>query len=271
MVTRVLAIETGQVRIKTAQAVGRGAARQLGVFLDAEWTDWLPSLAFLIDHRDGPILVDTGQARHLLDLGRDWHPYLRSQVRFRIAPEEEIGARLRALGVPTRGLRVVLTHLHIDHDGGVGQLPGARFLVHPGELARARGLAGRLRGYLPGRWPPGFAPETLRLGLAPTDLPFSGAHMLTADGAVMVVPTPGHTPDHVSVLVELGDATGSLAVIAGDAAYAQDNILAGTIDGVAGNASAAGRTLARLRTLMAARRCIVLPTHDPAAPARLAG
>lgn len=270
--TRVVAIETGQVRIKRAQAVGRGAGalRQANVFLDREWTDWLPTLAFLIDHQDGPILVDTGQGRHLLALSRDWHPYLRSQVRFRIEPEEEIGARLRAMGVDTRGLRVVLTHLHIDHDGGMATLPGARFLAAPGEVVRARGLAGRLRGYLPGRWPAGFDPQPIRLTAPAAGVPFQRSMALTADAAVMAVATPGHTPDHLSVLVEVGDAAGTLVVLAGDAVYAEASIASGAIDGVSGDAAAARDTIARLSALMAARPCVVVPSHDPGSAKRLA-
>lgn len=272
MQTRVIAIETGQVRIKTAQATGRGEglARQLNVFRDASWTGWLPSQAFLIDHRDGPILVDTGQARHLLACSRDWHPYLRSQVQFRIEPEEEIDARLRALGVSPRGLRVVLTHLHIDHDGGLALLPGAQMLAAPGEFAMARGLAGRLRGYLPGRWPAGFDPAPLVLEAPPAALPFRAAKALTRDGAVIAVATPGHTAHHLSVLVELGDAAGRLAVIAGDATYSQENLQAGAIDGVSGDAAAARESLDRLRRLMQSRPCVLLPSHDSQAASRLA-
>ena len=66
------AIRTGWVRIKTAQVEGRGrgVARQLAIFTDAEWTQWLPTYAWAIDHPEGVIVVDTGQATHLLETGQ---------------------------------------------------------------------------------------------------------------------------------------------------------------------------------------------------------
>ena len=57
------AIQTGSVRIKTAQVEGHGhgLARRLAVFADRNWTDWLPTYAWAIEHRDGVVVVDTGQ------------------------------------------------------------------------------------------------------------------------------------------------------------------------------------------------------------------
>jgi hypothetical protein len=56
-------IQTGSVRIKAAQVEGRrhGVARRLAVFTDRSWTDWLPTYAWAIEHREGIIVVDTGQ------------------------------------------------------------------------------------------------------------------------------------------------------------------------------------------------------------------
>jgi hypothetical protein len=52
---RVHVIETGRVRIKASQVVGRGQGlrRRLAPLFDAEWSDWLPVNAYAIEHRDG--------------------------------------------------------------------------------------------------------------------------------------------------------------------------------------------------------------------------
>src|SRR5471032_2524274 len=91
------AIQTGSVRIKTAQVEGRGRGlrRRLAVFADRDWTEWLPTYAWVIDHPEGVIVVDTGQGTHLLETGRSLHPYLRWEVAFRIERDEEIGPQLR--------------------------------------------------------------------------------------------------------------------------------------------------------------------------------
>jgi N-acyl homoserine lactone hydrolase len=145
------AIQTGTVRIKTAQVEGRGhgAMRQVAIYTDRNWTDWLPTYAWAIEHPEGVIVVDTGQGAHLLETGTSLHPFVRWEVEFRIEPEEEIGPQLRSLGIGTRDVkRVVLTHLHMDHDGGLAHFPHSEILVARSELSRARGLAGRVRGYL---------------------------------------------------------------------------------------------------------------------------
>jgi N-acyl homoserine lactone hydrolase len=261
-------IETGRVQIKASQIVGRGhgLARRIAPLFDAEWSEWLPVNAYAIEHRDGVILVDTGVSAAVKRLPR-WHPYFRSCVRFSIEPEQEAGAQLRALGVAATDIkRVVLTHLHIDHDAGLGAFPSSEILVSPGELERATGAAGRLRGYLPQRWPKAFDPKPLILDDGAYG-PFPQSKRLTADGAIVAVATPGHTPNHLSVIVEDGDAA---VFIAGDASYNEETMLKGTIDGVSDNENHAAATLTAIRAFAEARPTVYLPAHDPEATQRLA-
>jgi glyoxylase-like metal-dependent hydrolase (beta-lactamase superfamily II) len=263
------AIQTGWVRIKTAQPEGHGKGifRQLAIFADPNWTDWSPTYAWLIDHPEGPIVVDTGQGAHLLEHGRSLHPYVRWEVAFRIEPEEEIGPQLTALGVGPRDIkRVILTHLHMDHDGGLRHFPNSEILVAPGELALARGVMGQLRGYLPNRWPSWFDPQPLALDAEPVG-GFTASERLTQSGDVVVVATPGHTANHISVLVYDDDA---VVLLAGDASYSQDLMLARKVDGVSPDVAAAGATLDAIRQFAMERPMIYLPTHDSKSGTRLA-
>jgi glyoxylase-like metal-dependent hydrolase (beta-lactamase superfamily II) len=265
---RIHAIRTGSVRIKQSQVRGRGRGlgRRLRIFADPQWTDWLPTYAWMIDHPEGVIVVDTGQGTHLLDGVRSLHPYLRWEVMFRIERDEEIGPQLRALGVGPRDVkRVVLTHLHIDHDGGLAHFPESDILVSREELHTARGWAGRVRGYLPNRWPPWFNPSPL--DLTPEAFgPLAGSRRVTAAGDVIAVATPGHTAGHLSVIV-LDE--GITYVLAGDASYAEALMLAGEIDGVSEDDASALATLRALKQLAAERPTVYLPTHDPESAERL--
>ena len=240
------AIQTGSVRIKTAQVEGHGhgLARRLAVFTDRNWTDWLPTYAWAIEHRDRVIVVDTGQGTHLLETGKSLHPYLRWEVVFRIDREQEIGPQLRALGIGSRDVKqVVLTNLHMDHDGGLAHFPNSQILVSRGELNTASGWGGRVRGYLPNRWPSWFDP--VPLDLAPTPFgSFVTSKRLTEAGDVVAVATPGHTADHISIVVRDDHATYFLA---GDASYNEELMLAGKVDGVSANEHISRATLDAIR------------------------
>lgn len=263
------AVQTGSVRIKTAQVEGqgRGLGRRLRVFTDQNWSEWLPTYAWVIDHPEGVIVVDTGQGMHLVESARSFHPYHRWEVAFRIEREEEIGPQLRALGLAPRDVkRVVLTHLHADHDGGVAHFPQCEVLVSPGELRSARGWLGRARGYLPHRWPSWFSPVPLNLG-ADAFGPFVASTRLTRAGDVVAVGTPGHTADHISVAVLDGDIT---YLLAGDTSYNERLMLAGKIDGVSLDDEVAASTLRAIRSFARDHRMVYLPTHDPESAMRLA-
>jgi N-acyl homoserine lactone hydrolase len=266
---KIYAIQTGSVRIKTAQVEGRGRGlrRRLAIFADSNWTEWLPTYAWVIDHPEGIIVVDTGQGTHLLESAKSLHPYIRWETGFRIDREEEIGPQLSARGIGPRDVKhVVLTHLHVDHDGGLAHFPHSEILVDPGELKTASGWAGRMRGYLPNRWPSWFDPTPLSLGQEAFG-PFAASRRLTKAGDVVAVATHGHTANHLSVIVE---QDGTTFFLAGDTSYDERLMLAGRIDGVSADDDVATATLAAIKQLSLIRPTIYLPTHDPQSAMRLA-
>jgi glyoxylase-like metal-dependent hydrolase (beta-lactamase superfamily II) len=267
---RVHPIQTGIALIRRSQRAGRSPARTLRPLLDPHWTAPQPIRAWLVEHPEGPILVDTGETARVHEAGYlpRWHPFFRRALREEVRPEQELGPALRRLGVDADDLRlVVLTHLHCDHTGGLHHLRGAPdIVVSARELALARGPLGRALGYLPHRWPDWFAPRAVTPPRRPHG-PFPGSLPLTEAGDVVLLPTPGHTPGHASVLLE--PPTGPRILLAGDATYAQSVLLADRIDGIAPSARTARRTLERIRGLAAERPTVILPTHDPDAVRRL--
>jgi len=252
---RIHAIQAGTVLIHERQRVGEeGPLRRVKMLLDRDWTEPLPILAWLIEHPEGLIVVDTGETARAAEPG--YYPrtdlYFRFAIRLMMRADEEIGPQMRALGLDPRDVRwVVLTHLHSDHAGGLGHFPDAEILVTHEEWAFATGARGRLRGYPNRRWPDWLHPSLV-----------SAPDTLTAAGDVRLEPTPGHTPGHMSVTVDTGDG---FVLLAGDTSY-DDRML---LDGVATDARAAKATLARLRRLIAERDATYLPTHDPESRARL--
>lgn len=268
---RIHALQTGTVAIKEAQVEGRGAgiARQLNMLRDTRWTEPLPIYAWAIEHPEGLIVIDTGETVRALEPGYfpRWHPFYRRGVREWITAEEEIGPLLTRAGLSSHDVRrVVLTHMHTDHAGGLAHFPHAEILVTRKEYQMARGFGGRLVGYLPQHWPSWFAPRLVDFLPQPYG-PFPAHLPLTAAGDVVLVPTPGHSAGHMSVI--LREAEQSI-FFAGDTSYTQQLMLAGKIDGVSANENSARQTLQQIQNYTRSTPTIYLPSHDPASAARLA-
>jgi N-acyl homoserine lactone hydrolase len=268
---KIHAIQTGTVRVKVCQTVGRGKGfmRQVNILLDRSWTEALPIYAWAVETPEGVVVVDTGETARTSEPAYfpRWHPYFRLAVQFDVTPEQEVGPQLLKLGIRPDDVRtVILTHLHTDHAGGLHHFPKSKILVSDEELALARGFAGRLRGYLPNRWPQWFAPRSVVF--EPKAIgPFDRSHRVTSDGTVVIVPTPGHTPGHVSVVVVDGDVNYFLA---GDATYTQQSLVEKQVDGVSPSAAVSLQTMQRIAQYARSQPTVYLPTHDPDSADRLA-
>jgi N-acyl homoserine lactone hydrolase len=90
---------------------------------------------------------------------------------------------------------------------------------------------------------------------------------LTSDGSVFAVPTPGHMPGHLSVIVRTPGVTYFLA---GDATYNQDLLRQRIVDGQTRHEAVTINTLDRIAAFAAAEPTVLLPAHDPDAEQRLA-
>ncbi|HMD51139.1 MAG TPA: N-acyl homoserine lactonase family protein, partial [Solirubrobacteraceae bacterium] len=86
------------------------------------------------------------------------------------------------------------THLHIDHTGALGHFPDATVVVQARELDAARSAdPPQIRGYVPEDFEqPGLDWQVI-----------DGEHDLFGDGTIRLLPTPGHSAGHMSLLLSL--------------------------------------------------------------------
>ena len=261
---KITRVQTGWVQIKRYHQRARydaRLARAWDVLTSREWTKKLPIYCWLIEHPEGLAMIDTGESAHANDPGYQpwWHPFMQTCERRWVAPEEEVGAQLRSLGHDPGDVRwVVMTHMHGDHAGGLSNFPKSEVLLSAEQKRLALSGTGPAQGYLNMHYPRWLSPRVIAFDAGGWET-FETNAKLTRDGAIRIVPTPGHTPRHVSAVVEDNDR---LIFIAGDAAYSECALLAGTVDGVAYSAAAHKDTTARIRGLCARRTVITQFAHD---------
>ena len=263
-------IETGKVKVKQKQITSKkGLFPKFGkIIFDDEWSEWLPIYSWVIDHPEGLILVDTGETYRTGNKNYlpKWHPYYAFAVKFKVELNDEIGHQLSEMGInPFKDIsKVIMTHLHTDHAGGLYHFPAAEIIVHRKEWIKASGITGLLAGYLPHRWPSWLNPTLIDFGGSKHG-PFPNSFSVTKDRKVIIVSTPGHTPGHISVIVEMD---GYHYFLAGDASYNQYNMINLKADGV-GEKAQSLETLKKIKLFSAFNPTIYLPSHDPEVPYRM--
>lgn len=157
----------------------------------------------------GLILVDSGFGLQDLINPAERYGVLFSSVWARPGRDPDLAAvnQIKRLGLNPSDVRhIILTHMDLDHVGGLADFPDAKVHVHETEYANAMspdGFIARLRYHVATSLRPGNLavynsfPETWR-GLSVTrPLPESREK-------IFLLPLPGHTNGHCAVVAECG-------------------------------------------------------------------
>jgi len=180
-----------------------------GLGISGEGRISVPVPFYVLEHPDGVALFDCGLPAAMIDHEDRFRQALRAtDVDASLTAEETVTSHLERLDIdPSRVSKVVLSHLHFDHAGGLGELPNATLVVQRRE------------------WEAGFDPAlSAQYGLRKRFFDHGhkvqlvdGEHDVFGDGSAVCVPSHGHTPGHQSLRVksEQGDH-----LLTGDACYA---------------------------------------------------
>ncbi|MCG5214058.1 N-acyl homoserine lactonase family protein [Streptosporangium sp. KLBMP 9127] len=187
----------------------------------------VPVYAYLIDHpRHGLLLVDTGvnweQAHDhdgYYDHNRMVSRLLTQRDEYQMTPEQDLRVRLARLGYDAKEINTVfLTHVHDDHAGGLRHLPQATVVMDRRDWDH---------GVL---YPYSFDLVKDNLSFPAFDsgafgaFPDSQDHF--GDGSLILLPTPGHSPGHMCVLLRM-DACSVLFM--GDTLYTLPHLATGQV------------------------------------------
>jgi N-acyl homoserine lactone hydrolase len=275
-VRAVSVISTGTVEIHPEHAFGTGKPLYWWLLTSRRWLPPRPINVYVIEHANGLLLFDTGQDRASVTDEAYFPSGLTGVLydrlaRFHIGEQETLTAQLATLGyAPADVDTAILSHLHQDHMGGLPELGGADLLVAAAEWAELSKPAPEPRGFLrahiqlPGlRWH--------QISLEPTEdpalAPFTRSLDVMGDGSLVLLPTPGHTPGSLSLLIRR--QTRSPLLLVGDLTYEAELLERRQLPGVGGRSQLANTTNQVLALRERMPDLAILPAHDPTAAQRL--
>ena len=166
----------------------------------------------LVKHPAGDLLIDTGSSSHYDQeiSGFPFATWLKlKMLAGQLKPAVLLPDLLRRTGEDPAKLRwAILSHVHLDHSGGLMDLPRLPVLLTREELQFASDPSVQAKGYVIAAHTqkfPSVATPTLRFEATPYET-FDESADLYKDGSVVVVPLRGHTPGSVGIFVNLSPA-----------------------------------------------------------------
>jgi glyoxylase-like metal-dependent hydrolase (beta-lactamase superfamily II) len=204
-----------------------------------------PIPAYVIETAEERILIDTGLHPTAVDDPARHYGRPDALGLFALELDESVSEQVDLATIT----KVVLTHLHFDHAGGLALLPSsAPIVVQHREWEAGHDAAAIARNfYLPVDYQAAGNQITL----------IDGDHDLLGDGSIQLLLTPGHTPGHQSVRV------GEQLVLGGDVTHFASGLDDHRFPVFGDDFVAQAASANRLRALRDAG-AMVLPGHDPA-------
>ncbi len=243
-VTRLVALPGAMVGMSESELMVGGRDRMVD----------LPVPTFLIEHPRGLVLFDTGCNPEAATNPLGYWGKIAEYLHLRFTPDQAVDRQLQNHGYRVEDVKyVVVSHLHLDHAGGLALFPNARFFIMKGELPYAY-------------WPERRARASFKLNdLLPTRrfdwVELEGDTDLMGDGSLLMLKTPGHTPGESSLLVRLPHHQPIL--LTGDTAHIRAQLETLSPSAMDFDHRAGRESLTRLRRIRDLGEARIWVMHDP--------
>lgn len=209
----------------------------------------VPVTAYLIEHPKGLVLIDTGWDTAIRDNARKYEGFANYFASPGFLPEgEAVTEHLDSLGYSPGDIDYcIMTHMDIDHAGGIGLVRDAKHIMCSGTEWKA--ASGRNPRYLKRLW------KEIPVEPFPDD-----KYDLFKDKSVILFPLHGHSAGMTGVRIGTKE---SYLIIAGDGGYGRPSWEELILPGVEWNRQEAMRSLKRLQNFGKDEHCrAILMTHD---------
>lgn len=223
---------------------------------------WVPSLSYLVEHpAKGNLLLDTGLRAGSCEYGAQpiyWVPC-------RNAPGSDVLSQLKAHGVaPDEIAAIIMSHFHGDHASGLENVLNAHaapIVTMQNEIADVVSAWRFLSGYESEMLAHDMNVETIDTRLQPMPVVGQAADYF-GDGSLWLIPTPGHTRGHISMLVNTRPHP---VLLTFDAAHLAPDFELAIAPGATVDKDAALASISKLRALRdAIPGLVVIYGHEPA-------
>jgi N-acyl homoserine lactone hydrolase len=211
------------------------------------------STCWLVKHGSEWLLWDTGVPESAHGDPRGWST-LPKLIVYHL--DRTLTDQLTEIGLKPRDIaRVAISHTHGDHIGNTGLFSDSTILMQRAEYSwinspngpndnvnQLMALARELLG----------TPKNLQL--------IEGAADIFGDGSVTLVPTPGHTPGHQSLLVHLKNS--GFVILSGDVVHSKENFEKNIVPSLNTNKQESLASMEKIRQLIAEYKATLFVNHD---------
>lgn len=268
-------MQTGYTKVPYGQFFGglegwSGLRGKIKFATDKKHYILVPINCFLIEHpSEGPILVDTGinweQARKHKEYYTGLVGLVTDEDEYLMQLEEEINSQLQVLGYKCSDVKkILLTHLHEDHIGGLKHFPHAKVFISSQEwLLKDK----KILGLIPGVYPKSIAPvadlEVISYSSG-SFYNFPKSQDVLGDGSMVWLPTPGHSSGHSSIFIKFGDYQ---VLLGGDSLYTLRHLAVDQVRSVIIDSKLTENYIRSIRLTQDLQKAlpnlVIIPGHDP--------